>query len=296
MLLTLFIRAILAFGVLASGYVFAERFVVYAFDPRDVDPASIGLAMQVEKVSTTAGNTTVIWRAPPKPGRPTILYLHGNAGNLAMRHQRFKIILARGYGLIAPGYPGSSGSTGWPTQPLITDVTTQIYQSITSGQITGKPTRPIVYGESLGAAVALQVVTAPKAAPPRAIVLEAPFSTLADVGRNLDGWVRYLTPLLSSEWQSIKVAPKLTAPLLVVHGTKDKLIPIAQGRAVFEAASSPDKEFYKIDGAGHTNLWTIASQRYFFAWIDRRARARAGRIIHPNAVLRPRLPSQRLSR
>ena len=286
------LRAVLAFGVLASGSVLAESFVVYAFSPRVVDPVSIGLDMQEVRLTNAAGNQIVVWRAPAQPGRPTILYLHGNAGNLALRHQRFKVILARGYGLVAPAYPGSSGSTGWPTQTLVSDAITQVYQSVTSGRMTGAPTRPIVYGESLGAAVALQVVTDSRVQAPRAVVLEAPFSSLADVGRSLDSWVRFLTPLLSSEWQSLKVAPKLTAPLFVMHGTEDALIPIAQGRAVFEAASSSQKEFYAIQGAGHLNLWTRQSQRYFFAWID----AHSGGVIHPNVVLRPKLPSRQRSR
>lgn len=292
----LLIRTILAFGILASGYVFAERFVVYAFDPRAVEPAALGLDMKAVQITSTAGNRIVIWRAPAKPGRPTILYLHGNAGNLAMRHQRFKVILARGYGLVAPAYPGSSGSTGWPTQELVQDAIAQVYQGITSGRITGSPTRPVVYGESIGAAVALQVVTDAGAQPPRAVLLEAPFSSLADVGRSLDNWVRFLTPLLSSEWQSLKVAPKLTAPLFVMHGTADPLIPIAQGRAVFEAASSADKEFYAVQGAGHVNLWTRTTQRHFFAWIDARTQARARQIIPPDVVLRPRLPTRQRSR
>jgi len=287
------IRAMLALGVLTSGFVFAERFVVYAFDPRAVDPASVGLTMQAEQVSI-GGETTVVWHAPPKPGRPTILYLHGNAGNLAMRQQRFKVILARGYGLVAPAYPGSSGSTGWPEEPRIISTMSEVYERLITGQLTGKPTRPIVYGESLGAAVALQVVTGPKVQAPRAVVLEAPFSTLADVGRDLGGWLRHLTPLLSSEWDSLKAAPKLTVPLLVIHGKNDALIPIAQGRAVYEAASSAEKEFYQVKGAGHVDLWQRGTQRHFFAWIDRRAHA--GWITHPTAVLRPMLPSRQQSR
>lgn len=113
------LRIALFLGVLTSGFTFAERFVIYAFDPRMVDPASIGLAMKAKEIKNPEGDKLVIWHAPAKPGRPTILYLHGNAGNLANRHQRFKIILSRGYGLIAPAYPGSSGSAGWPTQPLL---------------------------------------------------------------------------------------------------------------------------------------------------------------------------------
>lgn len=286
----LLLRFLLPLGLLLSGFSFAERFVVYAFDPREVAPTSVGLTMKAEVITSPQGHKTVIWRAAPRPGRPTILYFHGNAGNLANRYQRFQIMLSRGYGVIAPAYPGSSGSAGWPTQELLIDTMIHVYKTVTDGQTVG----PVVYGESLGAAVALQVVTRADVPAPRAVVLEAPFSTLADVGRSLDSWASALTPLLSSDWPSIKAAPKLAAPLMVIHGTKDPLIPIEQGRAVFKAASSPTKEFYAIKGAGHTNLWTVKSQRRFFAWIDRNARSHG--VSHPNAVLRPKLPNQHPSR
>lgn len=144
--------------------------------------------------------------------------------------------------------------------------------------------------------MALDVLADAALLPPRGVMLEAPFSSLADVGRSLDSWVRALTPLLSSQWESVKAAPKLTAPLLVLHGTRDPLIPIAQGRAVFDAASSVDKEFHAVTGAGHIDVWTVRSQRHLFAWIDQRARRALRTVTHPDAVLRPRLAIRPASR
>jgi pimeloyl-ACP methyl ester carboxylesterase len=293
-MILLVLRFLMPLWVVLAGFTFAERFVIYAFDPRAVDPASLGLRLTVDQIESAEGDKIVLWRAPAKAGKPTILYFHGNAGNLANRHQRFAIILSRGYGLVAPAYPGSSGSDGWPTEARLIANMGQVYRGVTGGQITGKPVVPIVYGESLGAAVAAQVLRDARLTPPRAVVLEAPFSTLADVGRSLQSWAKVLTPLLTSQWNSVEGIKSLSAPLLVMHGDRDALIPIAQGRAVFQAAGSADKEFLEVKGAGHTNLWTVKSQRHIFAWMDRRA-ARV-RVTLPDAVLRPKLPSQPRSR
>lgn len=264
----LLIRAVLPLGLLVSGFLLAERMVIYAFDPRVVDPATLDLALTEERFETAKGDEMVIWRAEPDGDKPTILYLHGNAGNLANRHQRFKIILSRGYGLVAPGYPGSSGSEGWPTQAKLIDGITDIYLSLTSGQMTGEPVLPVVYGESIGAAVALHVMANDRLLPAQAVILEAPFTSLEDVARDLNSWMQVLTTFLTSRWESIEVAPALAAPLLVLHGSEDELIPISQGRAIFEAAASEDKEFYQVDGAGHLDVWKVTTQRHLFDWLD----------------------------
>lgn len=264
------LRAVVTVFLFSSGLLFAERLVIYAFDPRAVDPASLDLDVTASSFQTPSGYAITLWTAPPDPGQPTVLYLHGNAGNLANRRGRFKRFVDRGYGLIAPGYPGSSGSSGWPSQEVLTQTMSEVYRAIIDGQITGTPVLPVIYGESLGAAVALQVVAEAPARQPRAVILEAPFTSLVDVARDLSSWADALTPLLTSSWLSLEAAPSLTAPLLVIHGAQDALIPIAQGRAIHEAAASADKEFYVVKEAGHVDVWKLTAQRHLFGWLSAR--------------------------
>lgn len=262
------LRVLVSVFLFSSGLLFAERLLIYAFDPRSVDPASLDLNVTVSSFRTPSGYDITFWSAPPAPGQPTVLYLHGNAGNLANRERRFKRFLDRGYGLIAPAYPGSSGSSGWPSQDRLMQTMSEVYSALSDGQLTGAPVQPILYGESLGAAVALQLVAEPPDRQPRAVILEAPFTSLKDVANDLSSWADALTPLLTSSWLSLEAAPALSAPLLVIHGADDPLIPVAHGRMIFEAASSLDKEFYEVEGAGHTDVWKLSAQRHLFGWLS----------------------------
>ncbi len=264
------LRIALSVFLFSSGLLFAERLIVYAFDPRSVDPASLDLNVTTSSFHAPSGFEITLWSAPPAPGMPTVLYLHGNAGNLANRRGRFKRFLDRGYGLIAPGYPGSSGSSGWPSQERLTQTMAELYHALSDGQITGAPLPPVLYGESLGAAVALQIIAQDPARQPRAVILEAPFTSLRHVARDLSSWADALSPLLTSSWLSLEAAPSLHAPVLVIHGAQDALIPVEQGRAIHNAAGSADKEFHLVEDAGHIDVWKLTAQRHLFDWLAAR--------------------------
>ncbi|GFE65676.1 alpha/beta hydrolase [Litoreibacter roseus] len=261
------IRAAILLGLIFGGLLLTERLVVYAFDPREVEPATLDLkSMSAHRFEASSGRELVYWSAPPRKGRPTVLYLHGNAGNLSNRAPRFRIFLKRGYGLIAPAYPSSSGSEGWPVERAIRADSAEFYKALIGGEITGTPVVPVVYGESIGAAVAIHL-NADTDVAPKAILLEAPFTSLKDVAEAIQPELLLLTGLMQNAWSSKDHASELEAPLLVLHGANDPLIPIAQGRAIFEAASSPKKQFYKVPGAGHIDVWTRAAQRRIFEFL-----------------------------
>lgn len=261
-------RALFLSTLLIGGYVLAERFTVYAFDPRQVTPDIPGVSEQI--VSNSSGGNMVVWTARPKRGKPTILYLHGNAGNLNNRTPRLRAITDRGYGIVAPGFRGSSGSAGWPTEKAIRADTKGLYSALLDGRLTGTPTRPIIYGESIGAAVAIHLLEDinPDIAQPKAIVLEAPFTSLVDVAKAIQPELALATGLMVNRWNSINYAANLIAPLLILHGSKDQLIPVDQGRQIFEEAKSPSKEFFEVEGAGHINVWKIPAQKRLYRFLS----------------------------
>ncbi len=103
-----------------------------------------------------------------------------------------------------------------------------------------------------------------------AVVLEAPFTSLKDLATEHYAALAGLAEGLDSQWRSIDVAPQaLSAPLLVLHGTKDTLIPFTQGQRIFRAASSQSKQFLSVKGAGHTDLWRSDVLPRLWAFIDR---------------------------
>ncbi|KAG1648725.1 Protein bem46 [Nymphon striatum] len=200
-------------------------------------------------------NDMIVWSAAPKRGKPTVLYLHGNAGHIAKRTARLQRLMDRGYGIIAPSYPGANGS-----------------KALGNGQLTGTPTTPIIYGESIGAAVTLDLTASylmdHGASPPRAVVLEAPFTSLKDVAAHIHPQLPLATGLMLSRWPSIDNVRLLKAPLLILHGEKDDFIPPKMGRAILEAAGSKQKELYVVKGAGHINMWTGDAQRRLYKFLN----------------------------
>ncbi|SEO94677.1 hypothetical protein SAMN04490248_1173 [Salinihabitans flavidus] len=258
--------AVLIAGLALSGHV--ERWVLYPFDPARVAPEDVGLAGVTVREVESGGETLVVWTAPPRPGQPVVVYFHGNAGNLAARAGRFRRFRARGYGLIAPGYRGSSGSSGTPTQAALVADAGAVLNA--TADLSGPR---LFYGESLGAAVLTQVLGQSRGgAQPAAVVLEAPFASLATLAAGMHPALAPLSTHLENRWDSLRHAdPGLSAPLLILHGDRDTLIPIDEGRRLFDAAPSRAKHFLAVPGAGHTDLWRSDTLPRLWRFIDAQA-------------------------
>lgn len=225
----------------------AERWLFYPFDPRQTDPTESGLNLTETRLRTPDGETLIIWTAPAQPDQPTILYFHGNAGNLATRTGRFQRFLKHGYGLIAPAYRGSSGSTGTPSESALTADARLVYDQLA-------PAQTVIYGESLGSAVAI-ALAASLPQPPLGLVLEAPFTSIPDLAQTHYPKLAPYAEKLANQWPSLDRAANLSLPLLILHGTRDTLIPHAMGQALFDAAPAPRKRFLSVRGGTHTDLW-----------------------------------------
>lgn len=241
----------------ASGAL--ERAMVYPFTPLSAPPPA---GFTESRLDTPDGETLVVWSAPPAPGKPVVLYFHGNAGNLAVRKGRFTAFTARGFGVVAAGYRGSSGSTGNPTE------TTLIADAALLADAVPKlaATAPVVYyGESLGAAVAIALA---ELRPPAALVLESPFTSLGDLSAHVYGSAA-LARLVTSDWPNLARISSVAAPLLILHGADDPLVPPAMAQALLDAAASADKSLYLVPGAGHVDVWQADAQRRLYDFLAR---------------------------
>jgi alpha-beta hydrolase superfamily lysophospholipase len=123
----------------------------------------------------------------------------------------------------------------------------------------------VIYGESLGTAVAVKIAARREVT---ALVLESPFTSIPDIasaqypGENI-------APLITQIWDSIGMMSRIDEPLLVMHATGDRLVPISQGEAVFAAARSTDKAMLRIEGRDHGGVWTADGQLALYAFLDR---------------------------
>ena len=252
---------VLYVGIVAVMYGFQRR-LQYFPDTAYADAAMLGMAdIQQVSLATPDGETLVAWHVNPAPGKPVILYFHGNAGSIAGRPQRFTYYKNAGYGVLYVSYRGYGGSTGSPTeQGLLTDGLTA-YDWLQGKGFEAEDI--VVVGESLGTGVAVHVAANRDIS---ALALEAPYSSITDVAASSYWWlpVRYL---LKDRYESISRIGSIRVPLLITHGTADRVVPFEFGQRLFEAANQP-KQFRTVEGAGHEAIFerdTWAASIQFFS-------------------------------
>jgi len=191
-----------------------------------------------------------------------VLFFHGNAGNIGHRVLVAGLLSGAGFDVMLFDYRGYGRSTGKPDEPG-----TYLDARAARGTLTARedcdPARVIYLGESLGAAVATELA---QSSPPRALILQSAFTSLRDVARRHYPVPRFLIP---DAYPTIRSIDSVDAPVLVLHGDRDTIVPVAHGRRLFEAASEP-KRLKIFPGLGHGDLlraggrWVEAITR----WID----------------------------
>ncbi|MDA0901992.1 MAG: alpha/beta fold hydrolase [Proteobacteria bacterium] len=195
---------------------------------------------------TTADSVKIgVWFSAPKNNGKILLYLHGNGGNLQDRAYKFGLFANNSdFGVLAVSYRGYGNSEGSPSEDgLLKDAQAATDFLISRGYSNQDV---ILYGESLGSGVALKHAVDFK---PYAIILEAPFYSIASVAKR-SYWFLPVNLLLKDRFDSYKYAPQIKAPILVFHGTKDPVVPFENGKMLYDKFTS-QKRFISIEGAGH---------------------------------------------
>jgi uncharacterized protein len=233
-------------GLLMLMYIF-QRSLMYFPDSVRTPPATAGLPQAQEVILTTAdGEKLVAWHAPPQGAKPLVIYFQGNAGALNLRAGRFKWLIADGTGLLALSYRGYGGSTGKPSEAgLIRDAL-----AAHDFAIARYPAERIVlWGESLGTGVAVALGAERKIG---AIILDAPFTSTTDVGAAAYPFAP-VRLLMKDRFHSDERIVRVKAPLLVLHGELDRIVPIAFGEKLFSLADDP-KRMVRFPLGGHVDL------------------------------------------
>jgi fermentation-respiration switch protein FrsA (DUF1100 family) len=215
MMMKWIIAAVVCYGGTVALLYVGQRSLQYFPERRRTAPQAIGLPEAEEAVLDTAdGERVIVWHMPPREKRPIFLYFHGNGGSLRLRDERFRALISDGSGLIALSYRGYGGSTGRPTEKgILVDAAAAYAFAIARYSAE----RIVLWGESLGSAVAI-ALAADK--PVGRIVLEAPFTSAADVGARHYRFVP-VRLFMKDQFRSDLRANKVTAPVLVVHGEND---------------------------------------------------------------------------
>ena len=188
------------------------------------------------------------------PGSEIVtLYLHGNGGNLSHRPGHLREMAAAGSAVLIFDYRGYGKSAGRPSERgLYRDAEAAYDYLITTGY---RPDQIVVHGESLGSAVAADLASR---RPCAGVVLECPFTSLRAEAAAL---VPVAGPLFVSGFDTLQKICTVHAPLLIIHGDRDSVVPYAMGRELFEAANEP-KTFWTAEGADHTDIVEVAGLLY----------------------------------
>jgi uncharacterized protein len=227
---------------------FAQRSFLFPVPQKTrTTPGAAGFPEAEEHFLTTAdGEKVIVWHVPAKPGHPVILYFPGNGDFLAGAVSRFRAMTSDGSGLVALSYRGYAGSSGEPSeQGLLLDAAAAY--AFTSARYGAD--RIVAWGFSLGTGVAVALAASQ---PVGKLILEAPYTSTADVAA-----LRFpLVPirwLMRDQFHSDDRIAQVTAPLLIMHGGRDRTVPVTLGVRLFSAAHEP-KQFVKFLEGGHDNL------------------------------------------
>jgi fermentation-respiration switch protein FrsA (DUF1100 family) len=189
-----------------------------------------------------------------------VLFFHGNAGEIGDRAARLAAYRAAGLGALFLSYRGYGGSTGSPTEAGLLLDALAAYDWLAERGVAASDI--MVVGESLGTGVAVQLAIRRKIG---ALALEAPFTSAADIAAKLYPWLP-VKLLMKDRFDSLSRIREVHAPLLVIHGERDELIPLNAGKRLFAAANEP-KEMIVVEGGSHGSIFgeeTWAREIAFF--------------------------------
>lgn len=202
--------------------------------------------MKIITLHTQDGLNLMSWYKPAYTHQPTVLILHGNAGNIATRMTLARSLMDAGLGVLLLEYRGYGGNPGQPTEQGFYQDARAAMNFLHQQSIQNKDI--ILYGESLGTGVATKLATEYKVA---AVILQSPYTSLTALGRYHYPWI-FIKPW--DKFDSLSRITQISSPLLILHGKKDTLVPYQQGLQLFNAAHQ-QKFMISYPQKGHHRLW-----------------------------------------
>jgi len=257
--------AVLYVGFVAFLY-FAQEKLMYHPVADEPHPGLYGLdGVSPVRLLTADGLSILAWRAAPADAsKPVLVLYHGNAGHLGDRAEKVRFYLDRGYGLLMPTWRYNAGAGGFPTEEgLLADARAALDHLAGEGV---DASRIVLYGESLGTGLAVAMAAE---RPVAAVILEAPYSSVVDVAAD-----RYpfapVRRLIKAHYDSTARIGRVLAPILIAHGSDDRIIPLRFAQKLATAAPE-GTELQIFEGAGHTDLDARGLQPLVVDFLRRRA-------------------------
>lgn len=255
--------AVVGYAFLTGCLFLGQRRLLYFPDRAPPDLALAGLDdMQPAELATDDGLTLLAWYAPARDAsKATLVYFHGNAGHIGHRAGKARPYLDTGHGVLLVSWRGYGGNDGSPTEDGLYRDGRAAFAFL--DQIGVPPETTIVYGESLGSGVAVQMARERRVG---GVVLESPFTSIPSVAAH-HYWYVPAAALVRDRFDSLSKIGEIDAPLLVVHGERDRIVPVEFGRELFAAAGEP-KRWRGFAHAGHNDLYDFGAADAVLAFVS----------------------------
>ncbi len=254
---------LLAFvGLQVAPLLFEKKLIYIPYRDLELTPTDLGLRFEEVELRTEDDLRLHGWFLPVPDAALAVLVCHGNAGNISHRLDRTLLLQSKlKLSVFLFDYRGYGKSEGSPDEEGTYADGRAAYQYLLDRGFA--PSRIVLFGESLGAAVAVQLAQEKQAA---ALVLESPFTSIPDMAAAVYPFLPF-GRLVSTRYDNLEKISSIQMPLLILHGTRDRTIPFEQGERLFQAASEP-KRFKAIPGAGHNDTFLIGGDDYWKAWAE----------------------------
>ncbi len=212
-------------------------------------PSDLGLDdVRVSHLRTADGEKIELWSAAAAPGRPTVAFFHGNAGNLTHRAATLRMFRDKGYGFVAIEYRGFGNSTGTPSEQALYEDGRLVLDTIVD-DMRIPASSVILYGESLGTGIATKLAVERQVA---GLVLQSPYTSVADAAKRQFFWLP-VDLLLTERFSNIDKIDQVQEPVLILHGVEDSLFPVSMAKEIEAKATSRVSAAYFAD-VGHNDL------------------------------------------
>lgn len=223
-------------------------------------PAMVGVEYEDVYFQTDPGKLLHGWYIPGAGSTDvTWLWFHGNGGNIGHRVEEIAQIHQRlGVNLFIFDYQGYGKSAGRSSEQATYRDARAALQYLYSRSDVAQD-RVVYFGRSLGAAVSVELATEH---PPMGMILVAPFASLGDMAKIAYPRIPFAPWLARNRYNSLARIERIAAPSIIIHGEQDEIIPVAQGRKLYQAANQP-KEFLGLPAAGHNDTDTAGGSVYW---------------------------------
>jgi pimeloyl-ACP methyl ester carboxylesterase len=251
-----------------------SRLVFFPYAGEDRTPASLGIAFDAVRLTTSDGETLIAWQLEPDEPIADVVYFHGNGGNLSLWLPVFAALHAHKLRVLAVDYRGYGLSSGRPSEDGVYRDAEAVAQQAARGRVKSAD-RPLVFwGRSLGGPIA---AAASRVVRPDGLILESSFADKAAVVRS-QPVLRMLNVFGAYRFETVNLLRDFRNPVLVLHGNRDSVVPFALGRELYSRLETP-KRFVEISGADHNDVIDAARADYWTPVLEFVAALRGGTAI-----------------